>query len=126
MQRQRTAQNEGTARAVSAPAVPTGQPDRWGERLPRQVGLVNAVAVLVGVTIGSGIFRVPATVAGQLHDPGPAILCWILGGLIALFGALTIAELDHRCRALARMLIASERSDAEDAGLLVAESRCRR
>ena len=69
------------------------QPDRWGERLPRQVGLVNAVAVLVGVTIGSGIFRVPATVAAQLHDPGPAILCWILGGVIALFGALTIAEL---------------------------------
>lgn len=70
-----------------------GQADRWGERLPRQVGLVNAIAVLVGVTIGSGIFRVPATVAGQLHDPGPAILCWILGGVIALFGALTIAEL---------------------------------
>src|SRR4051794_10643507 len=70
-----------------------GQPDRWGERLPRQVGLVNSVAVLVGVTIGSGIFRVPATVAAQLHDPGPVIICWILGGVIALFGALTIAEL---------------------------------
>lgn len=70
-----------------------GAADRWGERLPRQVGLVNAVAVLVGVTIGSGIFRVPATVAAQLHDPGPALLCWILGGVIALFGALTIAEL---------------------------------
>jgi amino acid transporter len=55
--------------------------------------LLNAVAVLVGVTIGSGIFRVPATVAAQLHDPGPVILCWILGGLIAVFGALTIAEL---------------------------------
>jgi basic amino acid/polyamine antiporter, APA family len=70
-----------------------GQPDRWGERLPRQIGLLNAVAVLVGVTIGSGIFRVPAAVAAQLHDPGPVILCWILGGVIALFGALTIAEL---------------------------------
>ncbi len=41
----------------------------------------------------AGIFRVPATVAAQLHDPGPVILCWILGGVIALFGALTIAEL---------------------------------
>lgn len=67
--------------------------DRWGERLPRQIGLLNAIAVLVGVTIGSGIFRVPATVAAQLHDPGPVILCWILGGAVALFGALTIAEL---------------------------------
>jgi amino acid transporter len=69
------------------------QADRWGERLPRRIGLLNAVAVLVGVTIGSGIFRVPATVAAQLHDPGPVILCWLLGGVIAVFGALTIAEL---------------------------------
>jgi APA family basic amino acid/polyamine antiporter len=70
-----------------------GQADRWGERLPRQIGLLNAVAVLVGVTVGSGIFRVPATVAAQLHDPGPVILCWILGGVVAICGALTIAEL---------------------------------
>lgn len=70
-----------------------GQPDRWGERLPRQIGLLNSVAVLVGVTVGSGIFRVPATIAAQLHDPGPVIACWILGGVIAVFGALTIAEL---------------------------------
>lgn len=69
------------------------EPDRWGERLGRQVGLLSSVAVLVGVTVGSGIFRVPATVAGQLHDPGPTILCWILGGGVALCGALTIAEL---------------------------------
>src|SRR4029077_20078255 len=67
--------------------------DRWGERLPRQGGPWNAIAVLVGVTVGSGIFRVPATVAAQLHDPGPVILCWIVGGLVALFGALTLAEL---------------------------------
>ena len=68
-------------------------PDQWGERLPRQIGLLNAVAVLVGVTIGSGIFRVPATVAALLHDPGPTLLCWILGGAVALCGALTLAEL---------------------------------
>jgi amino acid transporter len=67
--------------------------DSWGERLPRRLGLGSAVAVLVGSTIGSGIFRVPATVAGQLGASGPALLGWILGGLIALFGALTLAEL---------------------------------
>jgi basic amino acid/polyamine antiporter, APA family len=67
--------------------------DQWGERMPRSVGLVDAIAVMVGVTIGSGIFRVPATVAAQLHAPGAVILCWVLGGAIALFGALTVAEL---------------------------------
>ena len=69
------------------------QPDAWGERLPRHLGLGSAVAVLVGSTIGSGIFRVPAGVAERLHDPGPVLLAWIIGGLVALFGALTYAEL---------------------------------
>ena len=39
------------------------QRDPWGERLPRSVGLWGGIMMLVGTTIGSGIFRVPATVA---------------------------------------------------------------
>src|SRR6476660_4205683 len=69
------------------------QRDPWGERLPRHLGLASAIAVLVGSTIGSGIFRVPAGVAERLHDPGPVLLAWVVGGLVALFGALTYAEL---------------------------------
>jgi APA family basic amino acid/polyamine antiporter len=73
--------------------MPTTSADAWGERLPRHLGLWSAVAVLVGSTIGSGIFRVPAGVAERLQDPGPVMLAWIIGGAIALFGALTLAEL---------------------------------
>jgi APA family basic amino acid/polyamine antiporter len=69
------------------------QPDDWGERLPRSLGLWSAIAVLIGSTIGSGIFRVPAGVAARLGQPGPVLLAWVLGGIIALFGALTYAEL---------------------------------
>jgi basic amino acid/polyamine antiporter, APA family len=69
------------------------QRDAWGERLPRHLGLWSAVAVLIGSTIGSGIFRVPATVAARLQFPGPVFLAWVIGGLVALFGALTLAEL---------------------------------
>ncbi len=69
------------------------QPDDWGERLPRSLGLWSAIAVLIGSTIGSGIFRVPAGVAARLGEPGPVLLAWVLGGCIALFGALTYAEL---------------------------------
>ncbi len=69
------------------------QRDAWGERLPRHLGLWSAVAVLVGSTIGSGIFRVPAGVAERLQEPGPVVLAWVVGGLIALCGALTYAEL---------------------------------
>ena len=71
----------------------SNQPDAWGERLPRHLGLGSAVAVRVGSTIGSGIFRVPAGVAERLQEPGPVMLAWIVGGLVALFGALTYAEL---------------------------------
>jgi amino acid transporter len=67
--------------------------DQWGERMPRSVGLLQTIAVSVGVAIGSGIFRVPATVAAQLQAPGPILLCWVLGGIVALCGALTVAEL---------------------------------
>lgn len=49
--------------------------------------------VLIGITIGSGIFRVPARVAETLGAPGPFLLAWVLGGALALFGALTLAEL---------------------------------
>ena len=71
----------------------SSQPDDWGERLPRSLGLWSAIAVLIGSTIGSGIFRVPAGVAARLGEPGPVLLAWVLGGVIALFGALTYAEL---------------------------------
>ena len=63
------------------------------DRLPRRIGLWAAVAVLVGSTIGSGIFRVPSTVAADVGSLGAIALIWIIGGLVALFGALTLAEL---------------------------------
>src|SRR6185295_4893455 len=74
-------------------AMPSPVTDQWGERLPRHLGLWSAIAVLVGSTIGSGIFRVPAGVAQRLQDPGPVVVAWIIGGAVALFGALTLAEL---------------------------------
>ena len=58
--------------------------DQWGERLPRHLGLWSAIAVLVGSTIGSGIFRVPAGVAQRLHDPGPVVVAWLIGGAVWL------------------------------------------
>jgi len=61
--------------------------------LPRQLGLWSATAVLVGTTIGSGIFRSPAGIANRLPGPLPLAAVWVTGGLLALCGALTLAEL---------------------------------
>lgn len=69
------------------------QPDRWGERLSRRLGLWSAVAVLVGSTIGSGIFRTPASVAQRVDDVPLFLLAWTVAGLIVLCGALTFSEL---------------------------------
>jgi basic amino acid/polyamine antiporter, APA family len=67
--------------------------DRWGDRLPRRLGLWSAMAVLVGSTIGGGIFRTPAIIAERVPAPLPMLSVWMLGGLLALCGALTYAEL---------------------------------
>jgi basic amino acid/polyamine antiporter, APA family len=60
--------------------------------LPRRIGLLSAIAVLVGSTIGSGIFRTPAIIADRLPGPVPLMSVWVAGGLLALCGALTLAE----------------------------------
>ena len=70
---------------------PSGHPH--GDALPRRLGFWSAVAVLVGSTIGSGIFRVPSSVAADVGTVGAMIMLWVLGAVIALFGALTLAEL---------------------------------
>lgn len=62
------------------------------EKLPRRLGLWSAIAVVIGITIGSGIFRTPAGIATRLPGPLPLFTVWIAGGLVALCGALTLAE----------------------------------
>jgi basic amino acid/polyamine antiporter, APA family len=67
---------------------PTSDPE-----LRRELGVVSATLLVVGGIIGSGIFFTPAEVARAL-PAGPWILgVWALGGLVALAGALTYAEL---------------------------------
>lgn len=61
--------------------------------LPRRLGLFTGMAVVVGIIIGSGIFRVPSPIAAEAGNLTGIALVWILGGVIALFGALSIAEL---------------------------------
>jgi amino acid transporter len=79
--------------ATSPPPARSGSPAASPSELPRQLGLWSAIAVLVGTTIGSGIFRSPAGIADKLPGPLPLMAVWATGGLFALCGALTLAEL---------------------------------
>lgn len=61
--------------------------------LVRKLGLLDSMALVIGVIIGSGIFLVPGSVAGQLTSLSAVIGVWIAGGILSIFGGLALAEL---------------------------------
>jgi APA family basic amino acid/polyamine antiporter len=61
--------------------------------LKRELGLFSAALIVVGGIIGSGIFFTPAATAAALPSGAWVIFVWALGGVVALAGALTYAEL---------------------------------
>jgi APA family basic amino acid/polyamine antiporter len=71
---------------MSIPAAPQKN------ELQRKLGVWSATAVVIGSTIGSGIFRSPAGIADKLPGPLPLMAVWVAGGIFAMCGALTMAE----------------------------------
>jgi len=57
------------------------------------LSLVDAVALIVGIVVGAGIFRVPSLVASNAGSEAAFLAAWAVGGLISLVGALCYAEL---------------------------------
>ena len=62
-------------------------------QLTRRLGLWSSIGIVIGITIGSGIFRTPATIAARVPDPMLMLSVWVAGGIISLCGALSVAEL---------------------------------
>jgi basic amino acid/polyamine antiporter, APA family len=62
-------------------------------KLVRSLGLWSSIGLVIGITIGGGIFRTPAGIAERVPDPTWMLGVWVLGGLIVLCGALSFAEL---------------------------------
>ena len=75
------------------PVPAGGAPTHGSDGLARTLGVWSAVGVVVGTTIGSGIFRVPSVVAAETGSAAGIAAVWVLGAVISLFGALTLAEL---------------------------------
>jgi APA family basic amino acid/polyamine antiporter len=61
--------------------------------LRKELNLFDAAAIVVGTVIGSGIFLIPSSIAAQLSSLGAVLLVWVIGGLLTIFGALSLAEL---------------------------------
>ncbi len=66
------------------------------KRLERRLRTGDGLAMVVGITVGAGIFRTPGLVAAQLGRPGLTFVAWILGGAVGTLGALVFAELATR------------------------------
>src|ERR1039458_10253295 len=70
-----------------------GSGDGSSRGLPRVLGASEAIAIVIGTVIGSGILLIPGE---MMRDTGSSLLvylAWIVGGLLSLFGAMTYAEL---------------------------------
>lgn len=61
-------------------------------QLNRSLGLRLVIVVVIGNIIGSGVYKKVAPMAAELHSSGWVLICWVLAGLISLFGALSNAE----------------------------------
>lgn len=61
--------------------------------LLRELGPAQAISIVVGVVIGSGIFLVPAEMMQAAGSARLVYLAWMVGGIVSFFGALTYAEL---------------------------------
>ncbi len=71
----------------------SGQTAQAPADLPRVLGASQAMAIVVGTIIGSGIFLVPREMMQDVGSSALVDLAWIVGGLLSLFGAMTYAEL---------------------------------
>ncbi len=61
--------------------------------LARRLGMLDASSIVIGSMIGSGIFIAPSLMAGFIQTPGLLVLLWLIGGVLTVFGALSLGEL---------------------------------
>jgi len=76
-----------------SPEGSTKEKKRGRGALRKDMNLIDAIAFVVGVTIGSGIFITPATILRETGSFGVSMLCWLVGMIVALVGSFCYMEL---------------------------------
>src|SRR6266516_4067127 len=77
-------------------ATPLGMTELETSKPRRQLGLFDAIMIVMGGIVGAGIFANPSEVAHRVHTPFLILGVWVLGGLFAMCGAFIWAELAMR------------------------------
>src|SRR6185369_8329919 len=88
-------------------------------QLLRVLGVGFGLAVIIGNTIGAGIFGAPGDIAGRLTSPWMFLLVWVAGGIYALLGAMSIAELGTMIPRSGGQYVFSRYALGEYAGFIV-------
>ncbi|KAH8811186.1 amino acid transporter [Xylogone sp. PMI_703] len=81
-----------TATTEGIVAAPPPAPEPQGT-FSRNLGAIEAFAIIISIVIGSGIFTSPGSIDANVPSPGMALVVWLVGGILAWTGASTLAEL---------------------------------
>jgi APA family basic amino acid/polyamine antiporter len=106
-----------TARAPTVEQTATAPSSRG--RLLQVLGVAFGIAVIVGNTIGSGILRTPGSVAALLPSRTMFLLAWVAGGVYALLGVISFAELGVVVPRSGGQYVFAERAFGPYAGFII-------
>ncbi|KAI0109788.1 amino acid transporter [Daldinia grandis] len=73
--------------------APPPPPTRDAGTFTKNLGALEAFAIVISIVIGSGIFTSPGSIDTNVPSPGAALVVWLVGGVLAWTGASTMAEL---------------------------------
>jgi amino acid transporter len=74
-------------------SLPMEAPRNDAQPVPAQLGLWDAVSIIIGIVIGAGIYETPPLIFRNVRGPWQGLGVWVFGGLLSFVGALCYAEL---------------------------------
>lgn len=74
-------------------SIPPTEDSNDGNKMKKELGLLEGCAIILGIIFGSGIFISPKGVIQEVNSPGASLVIWTLCGALSMIGALCYAEL---------------------------------